>query len=66
MNVTVNGRPREVAEDATLTVVLEQLGFPEQGEGVAVAVDGTVVTRRHWPMTDLRPDTAVEVLTAVQ
>lgn len=64
MNVTVNGRPREVAEDATLTVVLEQLGFPEQG--VAVAVDGTVVTRRHWPMTDLRPDTAVEVLTAVQ
>lgn len=64
MNVVVNGNPRQVAENATVEEVLAGLGMPEQG--VAVAVDGEVVPRARWAATALRPDAAVEVLTAVQ
>ncbi|GAA0511092.1 thiamine biosynthesis protein ThiS [Saccharopolyspora subtropica] len=64
MKVVINGEPREVAEDATLAAVLTEFGVPERG--VAVALDGAVVPRASWPGTELRPDAAIEVLTAVQ
>ncbi|MGP4019455.1 sulfur carrier protein ThiS [Saccharopolyspora sp. 5N708] len=64
MNVVLNGEPRETATDATLASVLREFGVPERG--VAVALDGAVVPRAQWPETTLRPDAAIEVLTAVQ
>ncbi|MFD0918838.1 sulfur carrier protein ThiS [Saccharopolyspora rosea] len=64
MKVVINGEPREVAEGATLAAALQEFGVPERG--VAVAVDGSVVPRASWPDTALRPDAAIEVLTAVQ
>jgi sulfur carrier protein len=64
MNVTINGTPRQVADDASLAAVLEDYGVP--GRGVAAAVNGAVVPRASWPTTGLEPDAAVEVLTAVQ
>jgi sulfur carrier protein len=48
----------------TLAGLLEQWGVPQAG--VAVAVDGAVVTRASWPATPLSDGAAVEVLTAVQ
>nr|WP_018347801.1 sulfur carrier protein ThiS [Longispora albida] len=34
--------------------------------GTAVAVNGTVVPRSEWPVTELRDGDSVELLTAVQ
>lgn len=64
MNVVINGQARQVSEAATVAVALAELDMP--GQGVAVAVDGDIVPKAQWASTALRPDTAVEVLTAVQ
>ncbi|MPZ65906.1 MAG: sulfur carrier protein ThiS [Pseudonocardiaceae bacterium] len=64
MTVFVNGERRELPEGATLAGLLEQWGVPPSG--VAVAVDGAVVTRASWAATTLSDGVAVEVLTAVQ
>lgn len=64
MTVQVNGHPWEVPEDTTLAGVLDRLGTPPSG--VAVAVDGTVVTRAEWARTTLTEGAHIEVLTAVQ
>ncbi len=64
MHVTINGERRELPEGVTLASLLEQRGVPPAG--VAVAVDGAVVTRASWPATPLSDGATVEVLTAVQ
>ncbi|MGQ0715958.1 MAG: sulfur carrier protein ThiS [Pseudonocardiales bacterium] len=64
MTVTVNGQPWELAEGATLADVLERFGAPSGG--VAVALDGAVVSRGSWPAASLRDGACIEVLTAVQ
>jgi thiamine biosynthesis protein ThiS len=42
------------------------VGAPEDGRGVAAAVDGEVVTRGKWDERLLAADERVEVLQAVQ
>ncbi|WP_243791348.1 sulfur carrier protein ThiS [Saccharopolyspora gloriosae] len=64
MQVVINGSARPVDVDATLATALAEFGVAEQG--VAVAVDGTVVPRASWTATELRDGAAIEVLTAVQ
>lgn len=64
MDITINGAPRQVPDDADLAAVLRDYGVA--ASGVAVAVDGDVVPRPAWPGTAVRPGAAVEVLTAVQ
>lgn len=64
MQVWINGKPGELADDARLPDALTLLGVPQTG--VAVAVDGAVVPRAAWPDTVLADGARVEVLTAVQ
>ncbi|TDV40786.1 sulfur carrier protein ThiS [Actinophytocola oryzae] len=64
MYVQVNGSEREVPDGATVTELLEALGVPARG--VAVAVDGAVVTRADHDRTVVLEGAEVEVLTAVQ
>lgn len=64
MDVEVNGEEREFADGTTLAQLLEQLGTAQRG--VAVAVDGTVVTRSEWQDVVLADGVKVEILTAVQ
>lgn len=64
MTVVVNGERWELPEATTLAGLLERWGVPPSG--VAVAVDGAVVTRASWPATTLTDGATVEVLTAVQ
>lgn len=64
MNVTVNGRPREVAIGTTLQgLVSRETGG---GRGGAAALNGDVVPRSQWPQTQLRDGSVVEIVTAVQ
>lgn len=65
IEVNVNGSPRTVPRGTTVADLVDALGLPRAG-AVAVAVDGTVVSRSAWTDLQLRPGGQVEVLTAVQ
>jgi sulfur carrier protein len=64
MDIVINGEPRRVAAGLSLADVVSLLGTP--AAGVAVAVNGEVVTRARWPAVTVRAGDEVEVVTAVQ
>ncbi|HET7477063.1 MAG TPA: sulfur carrier protein ThiS [Dermatophilaceae bacterium] len=64
MRITVNGTPTDVSAGSTLADLVAALGLPARG--IALAVDGEVVHRQHWPTTALLDRSAVEVVTAMQ
>ncbi len=64
MEINVNGATREVPDGATVTVLLAALDVPRRG--VAVAVNGVLVTRTDHDRTVVPDGADVEVLTAVQ
>ncbi len=64
--VTLNGEPRELPDGATVADAVRAVGAPEDGRGVAAAVDGEVVPRSAWNAHALAPDDRIEVLQAVQ
>lgn len=66
MNVTINGRPRDLAAGATIAMVIEMLEVTPGARGVAVALDGEVVTRSRWSDTELRDGSRVEIVAAIQ
>jgi sulfur carrier protein len=66
VNVTVNGQPRELPAGATVANVVELLDVVPGARGVAVALDGEVVTRSRWPATELRDGALIEVVAAIQ
>ncbi len=63
MMIVVNGDRTVLPDETTVAGVLGVLGLP--GRGIAVAVDGAVVSRRDWhsPLLD---GAEVEIVTAVQ
>jgi sulfur carrier protein len=65
VNVTVNGEPREVGAGATVASVVEMLDVAPGARGVAVALDGEVVSRGQWSLTQLSEGSMVEVLAAI-
>lgn len=65
MNVTVNGEVREVGAGATVASVVEMLNVTPGGRGVAVALDGEVVSRGRWADTRLSEGSMVEVVAAI-
>lgn len=65
MNVTVNGLARELEAGATVASVLAVLDVPPGARGVAVALDGEVVSRSQWEQTELRDGALIEVVAAI-
>jgi sulfur carrier protein len=63
MKLVVNGKVRDAVDGASLADVVAQLTSAAQG--IAVAVNATVVPRGAWHATALRDHDQVEVLTAV-
>ncbi|MEX1141263.1 MAG: sulfur carrier protein ThiS [Thermoleophilaceae bacterium] len=66
VSVTLNGEARELPDGATVADAVRAAGAPEDGRGVAAAVDGEVVPRGRWQARELAGDERVEVLQAVQ
>lgn len=68
ITILVNGDRAEVAPDATIAALVEEV-LPESarraGRGVAVALNGEVVPRGRWGMTQVEENDRVEVLTAI-
>ncbi|MET4431135.1 MULTISPECIES: sulfur carrier protein ThiS [unclassified Mycolicibacterium] len=63
MLVIVNGEDVQIDENATVTTMLDTLGFPDKG--IAVALNWSVLPRSEWD-TVLSDGAKVEVVTAVQ
>jgi len=66
VTVTVNGSRREMPEGATVASVVAELDLSAGARGVAVAVNGEVVSRTRWSDTKLPPGARIEVLAAIQ
>jgi sulfur carrier protein len=66
MNVVLNGEQRELRDGARLADAIAASGAPEDGRGVAAAVDGEVVPRGDWDLIKLADGARVEILQAVQ
>ena len=65
--ICVNGAPNGlVRPGSTVRAMLDVLGLDGEARGVAVAVDGEVVSRTAWTTTALADGARVEVLNAVQ
>jgi sulfur carrier protein len=64
VTITLNDRPHEVADGATLAELIATVTGSSRGS--AAAVDGEVVPRSAWPTTVLRDGQVVELITAVQ
>jgi sulfur carrier protein len=64
--VTLNGERRELADGATVATVVELLDIAPDARGVAVALDGEVVSRSRWGVTAVSDGASVEVLAAIQ
>lgn len=66
MLVMVNGTERTLSDGTTVQELVQSLGAPVDGRGVAVALSGEVVPRSRWPETELFAQAHVEVLIAIQ
>jgi sulfur carrier protein len=64
--VILNGESHELPPGATVEAAVRAAGAPEDGRGVAVALDGEVVPRGAWSGTELAEGQQIEVLHAVQ
>jgi thiazole synthase len=65
MRIELNGKPRELADGATLADAVRASGA-EAPRGIAVALDGEVAPRGEWESTRLTEGSKVEVLAAIQ
>ncbi len=66
MELTVNGKPYRTQEAGTLRELIEELEGTEGAEGVAVAVNETVVPKARWQEHTLQNGAVIEVIRAVQ
>jgi thiamine biosynthesis protein ThiS len=61
MDITLNGKAREVGDGITVSRLLEDLGL--QPLRVAVQVNLDIIKRERYGEVVLRPDDTVEILT---
>jgi sulfur carrier protein len=66
VEVILNGEPASFEATATVADAVERAGVEQDARGVAVAVDGEVVTRAGWESTPLVTGQAIEVVRAIQ
>lgn len=66
MRVTVNSEARQLAEDATVTDLVADLGWDPHRPGAAVVRNGEVVPQRRWSDIALADGDQLEVVVAVQ
>jgi sulfur carrier protein len=64
MLVTVNGEGLELPAGTSVAALLASLEI--EPRGVAVAVDGQVVTRRSWEVRPLAAGERIEILSIAQ
>jgi sulfur carrier protein len=63
MTVTVNGVIHNLNREMSLTDLLQELSLPP--EGIALAVNATVIPRKNHPQTILNDGDVIEIIRAV-
>lgn len=63
IRIVVNGQERELPAATSLADLIATLGLP--ADGIAAAVDGTVIPRPEHASTPLRTGSRVEIIRAV-
>ena len=66
MNVIVNGEDRRLSPGATVASVLALLDVAPGARGVAVALNGEVISRSRWDETAIADGARIEVVAAIQ
>jgi sulfur carrier protein len=66
MKVVLNGKELNLEAALTLEALLQRHDIFANTNGVAVAVNDSVVPRRQWPEVQLRDGDTIEVIHAVQ
>jgi thiamine biosynthesis protein ThiS len=66
MRIKLNGTDTDVQPGTALMAVLQRFDIKPDTDGVAVAVNMTVVPRREWSTHKLEDGDAVEIIRAVQ
>lgn len=64
MEIVINGTAHQVPDETSLDRAVALIS--ESATGIAVAVNGDVVSRMSWSQIRLAPGDQIEVLTAVQ
>lgn len=66
MRILVNGESREIDTTTSVAEVVASTGRDPAGRGTAVAVNGELVARSEWNVTQLSEGDSVEIVAAVQ
>jgi sulfur carrier protein len=64
--IVLNGNPHDNEAARTVVAALALLGLQPDARGVAVAIDGEVISRSGWHTFEIPDGAHVEVLTAMQ
>ena len=65
MNILLNSKPQEIADDLTLTLALQSLQINSLN-GTAIAVNNIVIPKKDWDSCTLKPNDALVVIKASQ
>ena len=66
MKIRVNGEEKEVRRNINVYDLLIALELEPIQAGIAVAVDREVIPKAQWQATELRENSDVEIIRAVQ
>jgi sulfur carrier protein len=66
MNIHVNGEEKTVSSNLNVHDLLIALEMDPMQAGIAVAVDREVIPKTEWQATELRENSEVEIIRAVQ
>ena len=66
MKIHVNGEETEVRPNLNVYDLLTALELNPTQAGIAVAVDREVIPKTKWQVTELRENSEVEIIRAVQ
>jgi sulfur carrier protein len=60
MTIDLNGEPKEIPANLSITELIERLGLPS--ERLAIEVNRRIIRRADWPATTLTEGDKVEVV----
>ncbi|WP_233236385.1 sulfur carrier protein ThiS [Bordetella sp. LUAb4] len=63
MNIQLNGQPRDIPSGATVTQLIDLLGYT--GKRIAVERNGEIVPKSQHEITSLNQDDKLEIVVAV-
>ncbi|MDE0469868.1 MAG: sulfur carrier protein ThiS [Candidatus Poribacteria bacterium] len=66
MKISINGEDKEVRSNLNIHDLLIALELNPIQAGIAVAVDREVIPKTKWQATELRENSEVEIIRAVQ